>query len=581
VKTRAWIVACLLAAVAVGWFVWPADTDPRVSTGDEESAERLGATRHHFEYEGRQRVDLAELGAESFTGVVHLEGELVLDVLGPRRYAIAFARLETHELRVDGDEVIDEETARSLESNALVIQHDGRGRVLHFQAASDAPVLFLQMARQVALELQHARVPGNVRETAPFGEAESHYVLEDGALVRTRRRYVEIDAPAVDERQSVDGFARVVRDGEGLVSFDGRETLETATLSVSTRLRTERLDDAPRIALARELVEVEAGTPARTEGGGSEMLESRVDGLTVDALVDSIARFGNGGELPDHHRTLWRATGLLQQQPGAARSLRGVFRDPGSNQHTRALVLDLLAHAGTREARDVLLELVAEMRGSEHYATYLQRLGFLREPGEEARALAEAALEDPSTELPAAYALGSMAQHLDASEAEEVMHTLRARLEEGPADERPHWIRAVANAHDESDVARFALYAGEESRRTRDAVAEALGGIDTDPSRRVLYDMLDQDDLATQRSVFSALGHHTLDEDDLVLLEERVSGLRVVTGAFGELTQILRRQAEAHPAAARRCLEAMASRRISDPATRTRIYGLLARLPAS
>src|SRR4051812_1113983 len=99
-------------------------------------------------------------------------------------------------------------------------------------------------------------------------------------------------------------------------------------------------------------------------------------------MVSDVKRFANGGVMPEHTRWLWRATGVLLQDPEAAKAMLEAFQDKSLNDSARELILDCLASAGNASSQAALRGALDSpvTRKSAEAPMWIQRVSFVDAP---------------------------------------------------------------------------------------------------------------------------------------------------------------------------------------------------------
>ena len=111
-------------------------------------------------------------------------------------------------------------------------------------------------------------------------------------------------------------------------------------------------------------------------------LQQRIGKLTKDELVSRISSTSAAGRTYNHNQFLWAATGFIRANPASADALRLLYSNGNSNTGRRALIADLLTHAGTPEAQAALISsLQHSVTAGDQNRIYLwQRLSLVSNP---------------------------------------------------------------------------------------------------------------------------------------------------------------------------------------------------------
>lgn len=264
---------------------------------------------------------------------------------------------------------------------------------------------------------------------------------------------------------------------------------------------------------------------------------------------------------------VWRgaASSILRLNPKECEALTALFEEELAGDERRALVLDLLAGAGTPEAQAVMrriLSLPSARVNNRRFASYVQSLGRLEEPdGQTLRFLVnvyrEAKNEPHDVRAACAYALGAAIGQAvaagDVMAATRASEVLRADLlEAGDALAKCALLTALGNAGLPSDLRTIFRHAPDADPLVRSAVALALRKIHEPEARSQLLTMLADPACRVAQSALSALAEHDLNEDDLHRLAELVLAGRTALALDGRILRVLVAQlARMTPAIAR------------------------------
>lgn len=436
-------------------------------------------------------------------------------------------------------------------------------------------------------------------EVAPAGRARSEYRVVRASpptIERTRPAYEQLDmlraariAPhQLDSRATFvldpAGYLRSVAHHEAIAleaqgtSLRGTTALTLDLISVTSFAPPARVELASRSDVRRP------GEHVTDDRMRQRMLEQRAAGLTVDALKEDLRR-AVGGRVPDHNAWLWHATGALLLHPERCHELAEVFADPSLDGPGRALVLDVLAGAGSPEAQETLRALLdspASKQDLKERVLLLQRLSLVEHPTPETvRYAAErfAAAEGPER-IADGYSLGAVLGHLKANgEGTEQVRELGGQLVDGlrrartPTDEQTY-LRALGNAGLPEATAEIIAHAGSPDADVRAAAASALRKIPAPEATAALIDLAGARESDVQAAAFDALRGRTLSSGELDRLAALAAAGKVDERNLGLLVAAV--SPSAGNAAGRAVLQALAPRITRDAALRARVQALLA-----
>ncbi|MCB9622189.1 MAG: HEAT repeat domain-containing protein [Polyangiales bacterium] len=465
----------------------------------------------------------------------------------------------------------------ALSPDELIATLDDEGRVTGFRGVEATPSATDRLLRVLALEWAHEGASSGERRT-PHGLAEVRCEHHEHTDTCDRARYLVVDAAPDVASSEVHARATATRDAGGLRTLEADERLRGVdaeghdTLVLTTHFEARR---EGRRAVGPVLAAFDHAVEMRNVDAEIDAAHYRAAaaGLSGEALLDAIAVHGNGGQIPDHDRFLWQAVARLRLEPELGASLRALYVDADTNDVARALVLDLLVHAGTPELQGTLVELLdrPETTESPDALMLVQRLTFVERPTAETLAYVARRFEGAEGEMrdALAYATGAAVLHAGPEEAATLHATLREELDTRPSE---HVIIALGVAGDPSDTEVLTSFAREGDVSQRRAAAEALGRLPAGSGRTVLLDGLADESPDVRTSALASLATHGFDADVLDVARRRVE-----EGTLGEesIDRVFGALRDADPEATRALLEALVARGITRPSLRARAHAWL------
>lgn len=373
----------------------------------------------------------------------------------------------------------------------LTLDAAGRTTALAFPDDADPLVghLLSALFDELRFDLDAANEGRTLDEPNRLGLGTSRYE-------RTRTGFTRL-AVAQRELLGVE-HAELTTTGRDDVEWDGFVVTRHATRTLEAKQRgarvlasEERLDlvpcavpTAPWSATAAWEDHQRFAVSARAEAAA---LEQRIGGLTAEAFADALTQYGASGQLPNHNRWLWQATGLLQKDAKLCAEVERFFLDAANSTAGRTLALDLLASAGTPEAQAALRRLLDSptARTDASWPLWLQRLSLVQEPTKDTAQFAAAELgratrrDDVGA---SAAAVGAVARGLakrDPAYAAELGARLQAGFSAAPdAVSREAWVLALGNTGDPAVRPQLDTAAADASPMVRAGAAWALRTIE-------------------------------------------------------------------------------------------------------
>lgn len=578
----------------------PAPRAARSSAPATDLAARWPAGRR-FEYDveatGREST---RLGAtpDAVEARMDVAGRLVVRSAGPRgdrlRLSVGLRDLERATFTVMGHDLLSA-VPPSLE---VQIELDAQGRIVAAGVPAGAPDGLVPVVAWLMSGLQMAPSGGLPRwsgtEPAPLGDARHDYAPCDGeprCVEKTLVGYARLDAAALSSvtlAPVVSGSARMTLDEDHVIEHvELREHVDVpdakgGTLAAAERsmtfVRLSQTADAPPADLAL--------SPLRQPTSAERLLTERADGMTAERVLEDLSAHALAAAMPDHSRWLWQVTGLLRLDPTVAPRLRAVFLAMPAGAPGRALVLDVLTHAGTPACQAVLRELLTdpEARRDPHHAAHFQRLALLGAPTAETVELARVAHRSGDrppevTSLTLGAVVGSACRTALAEPCREGMSDLRASLHgASDAERKLDVLRALGNAGQPEVEGLVDRFVDADDALLRLGAAAALRKIDTATARRSLVTLAgDEDDRVATRALM-ALGERPADEETMAGLARLAEGELADPGTAELLVNVLQ-PAAGTSAEARAALVALAQRPGNTPSLQRRVSDLLAAHP--
>lgn len=528
--------------------------------------------RYAFDWKVQAEGDAAMVGGASVRGDVRLVGELAITVYqagpGDALLGIRFARLDEHRVGVMGHNVLPSAELLTGSEAMLMVPRDGQAQTLQF--APDATPIFRKLMEGTMAHIDLRVPPEGESEFDALGPtgnglARLHYEPDPtnpGKMTRSVVDYVRIDAlpgVPVDAPWAVDAQGVITRGQDALVetievaeslSVVGKESpvvFGSETSFVMTRLGVDR--EEPRAVpntddwLTRDLHEA-----PDMESVEREMSRKFAEGLTVTDVIINVQSAGRG--LPPPKGFMIRARGLLRGWPELAAELKPLFEDT-EDITTRELVVDLLVSAGTEEAQDVLLDVLAEPTSAtvRQLPTLIQHLSLLRTPTADVSrfllGLHDANLEDGNSQLALGvlYPMGSVAAQIGAREpelAERMLVAMRDALETSGTPQRTRAALAgLGNARRPEDLDRVLAQRAHSDPGVRIQVASSLRFSDDRRSTDALFAFLFDADREVATASLSVLEAYRTDEAQLHELAAQVIGGTVNPEIHGPLVSTL------------------------------------------
>jgi len=563
---------------------------------------------YRFTWRNEQMGALGERAlAGQVAGEANVSGTLFVAVSSAPGGARVVARLA--DVRVHAWQVAELELAeQDVSKGAAVLDPDATGTYHDVAFAAETTPGARMLLRAVLSHALHHAPPGPTAaadERTSIGTAATDFVwTSPSVLVARRVRYLSLDAvallaPYAQEVRSReewafagDGAPRHVHEEEHVVlrAADGAVRFASA-LSFDL----ERAEEGGRaVAALPKTTTREPLDGTESEDTRRERLVRRVDGLTEARLHDRVTIAANGGGPETDAKLLFRATGLLLLEPGAAGRLadRLLAGAGGAGAHGDELVVDLLTFAGDEASQAALLRVLGDRRVRDKavYPLLVQRLGLLAAPSRAVAAfslaLAREAPAGSDLAIGAHYMLGAIAGRLargaDTEGAEPLLQELEARLARADTEAaKVHALAAIGNA----GAPRHAqLVAANEltkspSAEVRRAAAGATRAFLDAGTLAAAFALAADADAGVAEAAVRALGERPLTPDDRARLSRLAREGAIPPGAAAAVVEVMRLQPPPE-ADARATLATLSVRHAEEPALRARIAALAVELGA-
>jgi hypothetical protein len=373
------------------------------------------------------------------------------------------------------------------------------------------------------------------------------------------------------------------------VSQNRNELLYKLERSVAVKLlRTESFTLRPQqlsglLALrSRRLEDIEVSEQAQRKA-----LLQRAMGMDVARVVMDLSTYGDGAQMPDHARWVWRATGALKLDPSGCAELAKLAKDPSRSSDGRRFMTELLVSVGSPEAQAALREILTAETAQQDpkYYDTLQRLSLLERPEPETAALVRDLLKAETFEvrMGGAFTAGSLAQTLSAlgeeTQASQLNNELQALLQNARTiDDQAGYISALGNAGRAENVPLIAKSVGSESAEVRRSAANALRHTQTPEAEEAVLSLASDEQERVQSAALETLEGWKLEVSHLEALEDTLNEGRVLLGNRSSLAKVLSKEYRSQDAAKAEVSKRMLEKMIAGPlptSLRYKLDGLL------
>jgi hypothetical protein len=559
---------------------------------------------YDLSWTAEQKAQVAEAG---LAGSLGIEGRLALRSFGERDGAtllgLSFVSLARPEMRLAGKPLLgdDASLARALVGPEAFVEIEPTGKVRGVRFAAGAPPVFQQVVMGLVGELE-VTVPAApaARWSAALhtlsGEAKVEWRVRASAPARLARRTLGYEALHLVAGGQV-GDARVDGDADVTLAAAGhvehlaaREQVAAAGASSRSRLglelrAVEAFDPGAGPDLTG-LARATLGQPISSPETERRLLEARVGDMTAERFLADLDVALAGGTLADHDRWLWQAVGLLQLHPELCARLPALFADAHTDARGRALVMDLLASAGSAEAQAALREILAgDVAHADHdYGLLLQRTSLLAHPDGDTVDLVTATMDeaassgDAHTRYAAAWSLGAMAGKVDDAGGERLSKRLADALAAaGDGEERAALLGALGNTGRAADAAAIVAHAGDADPDVRAAALRALHH-HADDQIELLFDRLGDAAVQVKAAALMSLGEAHLGEAHYARLAACALSGVLPPALDGVLLDLVARQPVTMSPGLTSLLTLVIGRHDTDPSVAARARALLVRL---
>jgi hypothetical protein len=405
-------------------------------------------------------------------------------------------------------------------------------------------------------------------------------------LIKSRESWTTVGAVSetlAGKDVKVRGGALAILSTAGhLESLEGEDTLQVAEKSGDVSYSLERKVEVELLRIedfssSQELISrLLALRPTRledveiSEQAERKALLQRAMGMDVARMVADLSRYGDGGQMPDHARWVWRATGALKLDPKGCAEIAKLAMETNRSSDGRRFMTELLVRVGSDEAQAALREiLTAEVsKADPKYYDTLQRLSLLEHPRPELAELARSLLQDENfnVRMGSAFAVGSLSQAYSAQGDESLGAQLNGELRSLLAgaqnlNEEGGYITALGNARRKDNVPLIAKGAKSKSADVRRTTASALRHTQTEEAENTVLELASDEDERVQKSALETLEGWKLEVGHLEALEKKLEDGRISPRARPDLTRLLakelRSQDQGISQASRRMLEQM------------------------
>lgn len=578
---------------------------------------------HRVTLDQRTEVSPFSKHGDAMRGATVLDVELRLEGLAEDGdgvlAALELARVHDAEITVHDHPLLDSIARGALVGPRATVRVAPSGRVTGLHVPVGAPPMFTRVLQLVLAETQLTREDGvawSAEERTAAWQVSARYTREDidgdGAADGGREALITRTAalgtaafpgalePKNDVRfdsvrsariaagvvRSLDGEeGLLVRDASGATLVEQRTTVDV-TLVGDTLSQTS--GQAPVLA---HMVSVDPHVIARdVDAAREQALSARIEGLSREELISTVAAALPTGSVPDHDRFLWRATGLLQKEPALVASLAPLFADPRASHEARGLVLDLLVGARHGTAQALLCQLLDSPLVEEDPRAGLlrQRLSFVRHPTAETLAFVRGKASGTDARAlsfrdPARMSLGSMAGALartDRGEEAVAAAQLLVSLHDAAAsaEEQRVIVRALGNAGIDGFDGPILAAARAPERDARASAASALRKMRSERSRDALLALATDSEPLVSRRALDALDERPFDPAVSAAVLTALTARRIPDAAYQAVVHLVGRHARADTNA-RAALDLILTQDVNDKQIKGRVRQILKSIP--
>ena len=504
-----------------------------------------------------------------------LDGEVAIEAIDANLVALSFARVDHHEVSLQGQKADDGLDTKLLEQSRAYLSFTADGTIGELRYDDAAPPAVRQALRGLALQIQF---------THPTGDSDHWEAVEPVAGGALRMRYHRDGAQLVREPAAIERIDSNPEKLDGKAELGGSATFRLANGAIEEiddRMNwsfTRKGDPAPLMAthytfhLVRkrgESFDAVALKKALPHGDGQSLsaipgdegLDARRDGrlakeMSVDKLLTTIDHFEQGAR-PGHEFVV-RAGAYLRLHPEAVKDLLTRFDDPGTTFKGRGLVLDVMVAGGDANAQNAMRTALSSKIAHEKpgdYGVLVQRFTLLDEPLPDSEKFLEAQYrqaksgDDLHARQGLAATLGAVADRLAHEGQPDLARQANALLvSELESAKTPALKRALlaglGNAKRSDDLKLISSFAGDEDAQVRAEAAAALRGIDDASARSTLLGMLSDRQGTVAQTAMDALGNQTLSRTDWETLSDLAQTGRVSSASDARLVRLIRERRE-------------------------------------
>jgi hypothetical protein len=570
---------------------------------------RHGHTRPAFAWPERQllrytlrwsKQDAAAVpaAARALAGDFTLAGQLTMRGAGRDNgrwlVGVRLERVDEARFTVDGHEVIDAAARSELTRPEALFAIAPTGMIEAILLPPDAGELWKSTLQSLASELEvviAGESSWTVAQHDPLGVVEIAYRKSgDDRLERRRAHYSELrlvePASAARAAQSIvddgrvtlaDGHLASLEDARHVsIAVDGQTRLDQHAELSLTLTAVTRSEPTPPLVIS-SLESRVVGQPVVTSSLRQRLLRQRAGTLTSAALLAGLAQpLGVRGDAA----WMWRASGLVALEPGLCARLAERFSATASAAE-RALILDLLASAGSHEAQAAMRAALASgaARQDPAFGLLVQRFSAVATPESASAAfLADGyrAAAAPDVARANLFALGSTTGRLaDSDDVRRFNRVLvdAVRAADAPAD-RAAALRALGNAGLPEDVPLALAEVHADDVAVRAAATAALRHVVTAETTAALIDGAADPAQPVGAEALQALAGRDLGDAELDKLAAAVDSASRSNDAL--LVNIAAARLASSPEAATLLEKILA--RSDDPSLQARIRTLLNRV---
>ena len=497
-------------------------------------------------------------------------------------------------------------------NNKCMIELENSGKISSLRFKSDTDDTFKNIFQMLLSEIQvvilnnHVKWTNEEKTNNGTYKAEYEYMNSENNELLVEKLYLDYSPPNYLKENShnlMSNYEIILNPNGYLDSLIGVKAIQTKrkdgkpTMNLNNNIslkfveikKTELLnpnDVLDNYNENRKLEEVVFSEKAR-----KRMINQRLEGMNETVMINGILDYGKTGAINNLSEWLWKAVGLLENNPELCLKLIPVFKNKELGGKGRTLLIDLLANAGHETAQKALTTLLKDsslFKDEKEFSILIQRMLLIGKPSINTLTFLNDKYSNSTghIKIASSYTLGSSISKLyDSGEKELALEYNKYLIDDlhnaDNAKDKSHLLEAIGNANLEENTEVVLSYKDDQDNVVRASVANALRSSKSVEAQNAVFDFLTDQDRFVQSSALQTIRYYNVNSNQLNRLKNAIETEKINQNNYPDLLNIISDNANKDINCVKDTLQELKNQNISNKDLRTRINTMLIRYKES